>query len=62
MEVVQKLFNTALDQVIEFAEIPPPLLSAWSRQAWGDVALAGASFVPHLVLVRSSSSFISYSL
>ena len=52
MNLVGKLFDTTLDQVLEFLEVPPPLVHAWSQQKWFDVSMAGASFVPHIVLVR----------
>lgn len=52
MSLARKLFDTALDQVLEFLEVPPPLVHAWAKQRWFDVSMAGASFVPHILLVR----------
>lgn len=51
MNLALKLLDTAVDQVLEFLEVPPPLVHAWSQQKWFDVAMAAASFVPHILLV-----------
>ena len=53
MNLALKLLDTAVDQVLEFLEVPPPLVHAWSQQRWSEVAMAAASFVPHILLVRT---------
>ena len=60
MDLVKKLIQTGVDQVLEFAEIPPPLVHAWGKQAWLEIVMAGASFVPHITLVRHVILFTKY--